>query len=493
MACNLNDKAVEKLYGYLHGEITDRIAGKNKDPFDIKGAMKQLYTALNNAPVFGFESEEDKKEKALYFAQAVPQVLAIVVARPEIRDYFLKADPQIFIQIPTLASEYSDISKIEILVKPKIRTRKTVKKEIEQNLDEQPTNNPDETKKYSYAEYSAKVVFPNGTTGQAAFRVDPGSNQDKNKKDPEKQMFYDVIKDIVYIARQRKNDTDEILYGEENPVSLALTLVSRKSADKSMFTEKDLKFQKDNPDVTTVIAVVTDTNGNPVYFNEDGSINFEGGGRRVYQWVRTPLVENGKLFFSGAYGKKTSLVTAEEYVETWVNQKRRQKIYPSDEEIAKKVIATRNEQTKLFNDLLRLNEVINATNQPVTLKITAGSFGMVNETMNFIPVAETGLKIEDLKFQKITTDPYKGRFGATIRRTKPGITVEQLLLLQRPNISNELAEHIADILTTKAKLLGKELTPNQRRVFFENFINNKPEEGFNTSPDKILVKENGLG
>jgi hypothetical protein len=489
MACELNNKAVEFVYGYVYGEISDRIAGKNKNPLDIKVMMKDFYNYLNSLPNDGFESEEDKKEKALYFAQSIPQILGLVVARPKARDYILKTNTQLFIDIPTLASEYSDISKIEILVKPKIRTRKTVKKEIEQNLDEQTTENPDETKKYSYAEYSAKVVFPNGTTGQAAFRIDPGSNKDKNKKDPEKEMFYNVIKDIVYIARQRKNDTDEILYGEENPVSLALTLVSRKAADKSMFTEADLKFQKDNPDVTTVVAVVTDTNGNPVYFNEDGSINFEGGGRRVYQWARTPLVENGKLFFSGAYGKKTSLVSAEDYVDTWVKQKRRQKIYPSDEEISKKVIAVRNEQTKLFNDLLRLTEVINATNQPVTLKITAGSFGMVNETMNFIPISQTGLKIEDLKFQKITTDPFSGRFGATIRRTKPGVTVEQLLLLQRPNISNELAEHIADILTTKAKLLGKELTPKQRRVFFENFINNKPEKGFNTNPDKILVKE----
>ena len=488
MACNLNDKGVEMLYSYLHGEIADRISGKNKNPFDMKKIMKDLYNKLINAPVEGFESDEDKKEKALYFAQAVPQVLAIVAARPQSRDYILKTDPQIFIQIPTLASEYSDIKKVEILVKPTIKTRKVVKKEIDEDVEESSTVEPDDTKKYSYAEYSARVVYPNGTTGQEAIPIDPGSKDDKNKKDPEKKMFYDVIKDIVYIARQTTVANDEILYGEDEPVSLALTMMPVSTADKSMFTEKDLANQE-KFGVRGIVAVITDTAGNDVYFNEDGTINTEGKGRRVYQFVRTPLVENGRLFFSGAYGKKTSLVPAEEVVATWVKKQRNQGVYPKEEEIAAKTISIRNKQTKLFNDLLQLRNYIESSNESVTVKITDGSFGLVNDATKFVPIAETGLGVEDLNFQLLSTGEYPGRYGVTINKTRPGVTIDQLLLLQRSNMSDELVGHIADVLTTKLKVKGRELTPSQRRKFFENFINNKPIKGEDTNADKITVKE----
>ena len=56
-------------------------------------------------------------------------------------------------------------------------------------------------------------------------------------------------------------------------------------------------------------------------------------------------------------------------------------------------------------------------------------------------------------------------------------------------MSDELVGHIADVLTTKLKVKGRELTPSQRRKFFENFINNKPIKGEDTNADKITVKE----
>jgi sugar-specific transcriptional regulator TrmB len=277
MACELNGPAVEFLYGYIYGEISDRISGKNKTAIDIKGIMKKLYTELNKMPNEGFESEEDKKEKALYFAQAVPQIFGLVAARPKARDYILKTNTQLFIDIPTLANEYSDIKKVEILVKPTIKTKKVAKKEVEKELDSPSAPEVDDTKPYDHsgwsaAEYSAKVVYPNGTTGQEAIKVDPNSNKPKNVRDPEKKMFGEVIRDIIYIARQTSESNTEVLYGEDEPVSLALKAMRVSDADPTMFTQSDLEFQKKNPGTTGMIAVVTDTEGNEVYFNEDGSI-----------------------------------------------------------------------------------------------------------------------------------------------------------------------------------------------------------------------------
>jgi hypothetical protein len=491
MACELNGPAVEFVYSYIYGEISDRISGKNKTAIDIKAIMKKFYNELNNMSNEGFESEADKKEKALYFAQSIPQIFQLVVARPKARDYVLKTNTQLFIDIPTLANEFSDIKMVELLVKPTIKTRKSTKKEIEKDLDEVSVPKSDETKKYSYAEYSARVTYPNGTTGQEAIPIDPATGLPKNEKDIEKVLFYEVIKDIVYITKSSKGGS--ILYGEDEPVSLALTMMQVENADSSMFTSKDIENQT-KYGKRGIVAVITDTEGNDVYFNDDGSINKDGGGRRVYQFVRKPYVENGKLFFQGAFGKKTSLVPAEEVAESWAKQKRAQKIYPKPEEVAKKVIEIKNKQTKLFNDLLRLRNHIENTDEPLTVSITDGSFGFVNDTLKFIPILETGLKAEDLHFKPLGSD-YPGRWGAVINKTRPGTTIDQLLLLQRPNISDDLSGHIADILTTTAKLKGVELTPDQRRIFFENFINNDYVDGELTSPDKINVKlgidENG--
>ena len=364
MACELNGTAVEFLYGYIYGEISDRISGKNKTAIDIKGIMKKLYTELNKMPNEGFESEEDKKEKALYFAQAVPQIFALVAARPKARDYILKTNTQLFIDIPTLANEYSDIKKVEILVKPTIKTKKVAKKEVEKELDSPSAPEVDDTKPYDHsgwsaAEYSAKVVYPNGTTGQEAIKVDPNSNQPKNVRDPEKKMFGEVIRDIIYIARQTSESNTEVLYGEDEPVSLALKAMRVSDADPTMFTQSDLEFQKKNPGTTGMIAVVTDTEGNEVYFNEDGSINKSGtGGRRVYQWIRKPLVEGGKLYLQGAYGKKTSLVPAGEAAETSLKQKKEAGIIKriTPELLAVETAQILLKQTTLFNKLLKLRE-----------------------------------------------------------------------------------------------------------------------------------------
>ena len=493
MACELNGTAVEFLYGYIYGEISDRISGKNKTAIDIKGIMKKLYTELNKMPNEGFESEEDKKEKALYFAQAVPQIFALVAARPKARDYILKTNTQLFIDIPTLANEYSDIKKVEILVKPTIKTKKIAKKEVEKELDSPSAPEVDDTKPYDHsgwsaAEYSAKVVYPNGTTGQEAIKVDPNSNQPKNVRDPEKKMFGEVIRDIIYIARQTSESNTEVLYGEDEPVSLALKAMRVSDADPTMFTQSDLEFQKKNPGTTGMIAVVTDTEGNEVYFNEDGSINKSGtGGRRVYQWIRKPLVEGGKLYLQGAYGKKTSLVPAGEAAETSLKQKKEAGIIKriTPELLAVETAQILLKQTTLFNKLLKLREDVESSGKPVLLNIEGGSFGLVNEDVKPVPFAETGLNINDFELQPLRS----GRYSIKINVTRPGATIDQMLVLQRSNISNDLAGHIADILTTTGKLNGRELTPTQRRVFFENFINNKPSEGLDTNPDGITVKE----
>ena len=497
MACELNSSAVQFVYGYVYGEIADRISGKNKTPIDIKALMKKFYNELNSMPNEGFESEEDKKEKALYFAQAIPQIFGLVAARPKARDYILKTNTQLFIDIPTLANEFSDIKKVQELVKPRIKTIKKAKEEIENSINDSKRTDPETSKgqgpypvsenNFSYAEKSARVVYPNGTTGQEAVPIDPESGKPRNIKDPEKALFYEVIKDIVYIIK-RNSDTDQVLYGVDNPMELTLTLKRVRDVDLDLFTSKD-RTNIEKYGATGIVSVITDVNGDDVYFNPDGSINMDGtGGRRIYQWIRTPYVENGKLFFKNVYGQKTSLVPASEVAQSWKKNEEAQGKVISDEVLYAKQAEIGQEQTRLFNQLLSLRNYIDETGNSVTVKITDGSFGLANDNKKFVPLSETGLNKEDIELDEIQTGENKGRYSIKIVTERPGVTVDQQLLLQRPNISDELAGKIATILTTKATLNGVELTPKERQDYFESYINNAPIKGTYISADGILVK-----
>ena len=60
-----------------------------------------------------------------------------------------------------------------------------------------------------------------------------------------------------------------------------------------------------------------------------------------------------------------------------------------------------------------------------------------------------------------------------IQKTKAGgLSVDQEVFLQRSDIDKALAEKIASVLTTTAELKGRQLTPDERKAYFEIFINN---------------------
>ena len=55
-------------------------------------------------------------------------------------------------------------------------------------------------------------------------------------------------------------------------------------------------------------------------------------------------------------------------------------------------------------------------------------------------------------------------------------------------MDEQLADKIAEVLTTTAKLKGRELTPEERKDYFEIFINNAKAGNSNINRDGIQVK-----
>ena len=108
------------------------------------------------------------------------------------------------------------------------------------------------------------------------------SEFERNELDPEKKLFYEVIKDIVYLARQKESDTNEILY-DGTPV--ALVAMKTSEVPKEMLTTDDRNFIDKNPSYEGIITVVSSAEGRPLYFDDNGRITEEGAGRIVYSYL----------------------------------------------------------------------------------------------------------------------------------------------------------------------------------------------------------------
>jgi hypothetical protein len=145
-----------------------------------------------------------------------------------------------------------------------------------------------------------------------------------------------------------------------------------------------------------------------------------------------------------------------------------------------------------MNDLYQLRKLIetNKGNLQVILPITGGTFGIPKESVKEVSLAESGITEEDLKnYTPITTGPLAGSQYIIVQKTKAGgLTVDQQLFFQRSDINVELADKIATILTTKAELKGRQLSPEERKAYFEIFINNARPKGYNTNRDRIQAK-----
>ena len=90
---------------------------------------------------------------------------------------------------------------------------------------------------------------------------------ERDKLDPEKKLFYEVIKDIVYAARQQETDSNEIMY---DGVSVALHAMKTSEVPKELLTADDREFADKNPTYEGIITLISDAEGRPVYFNDDG-------------------------------------------------------------------------------------------------------------------------------------------------------------------------------------------------------------------------------
>ena len=367
MACNLTkdqDLAIlnEISQDFINSVIKNEAAG---DVAGIDELVKLVYNTVNQAY---------PEDLSLQFSQAVPSQVLHVITKDTQNDYLskiFKAETPLDLNyLAELNSKFEDLDEVKSFVttKKKLKSKKSIKEEIEKEnkssenvgQDNVPTNLISSV----MTNNKPRPAYPNTTTGQMAYAENPDTVAEelKNVKDPEKKMFYGVIKTLVWFTRNNPNQEPIITMPDGSQVGVKMLAKNLQDVDKSLLTRDDKNMLKNNPSFNMITAFVSDQNGNILKFDEEGNISEEG--RAVYQYIRPVIKRGDKLYLGNRAGKLYTLVDAQDLAKQEILEKLSAGIEmgsAAKNKIRGKIKA---DQESLLNDLYTLTQTLNG-DQPL--------------------------------------------------------------------------------------------------------------------------------
>jgi hypothetical protein len=461
MACK---PSIDILYGHLNKKLNRRMA--DNAPFSLKDYMRSVNKIMTDA-------NPETQDVGIINAQAVPQLLGIIMmSNKAIKDY-LKTQNITISDVSDLADQFADVKigldEVKTYISEEVTTPDSIKKAIKalnkSNYDI-PLADPNNVTMFSKGRQ--RPISIAATTGQGAIRINPetATPEELNKIDKEKIVSGTVIKSIVSEARKKDRDDLTVKY---QGVDVYLRPILSEKVYEQYFTSEDKKYHQTKGGKDSVAAFLTDSFGNILFFDNAGNITTQDRGVPVYQYIRRVAKENNKLKYSG------DLVSPQDIVNQMIVEGEVNGIKYTETRKKELIKDTEAQQLKEVNQLYNLRKTILENPDKVyTLPIIGGSFGMIN--VQYVPLTDTDITEDEISGLTIIDDENSSRNGyATFQLSRPddkAVSISNTVYLQRGNIDEELAGKIADILTTKAKLNGRELDALQRRDFAKAFLSN---------------------
>ena len=121
MACSLNKKQALDVYEILYGEIIDRIKDARLSRFDLDQTIKDIYNSVKEA-----NPEDKENKKALYYAQAAPEIFNLVTLDEEVSDYLLDNDFD-FTELKKQIRKFNDLQEVVDALATKNKSKATIK------------------------------------------------------------------------------------------------------------------------------------------------------------------------------------------------------------------------------------------------------------------------------------------------------------------------------------------------------------------------------
>ena len=519
ITCALSDNQIEKLYANVYGKMNNTLVSKSKSLFDkINKVRSNIAEAqITNPDAVGDLQnllsqlrEQEREQNTLINEGKLSEVnvfdpisymqdLFNKIAEKSDADNaskFLQNVPSLIIHVANKAKfdELNiDLNKLKELSK-KFRNDKNGLEEVIKTF--QPIEDPvikklvvktkqsdqlnitliDPVQEETTNEARLKPFSIFSATYQEFWTLDPETKTfiTKEVADESKKRMYTVLNNI----KDQLTNNESILTGlEYEGTKLALKAVkvidierSQRDAYTDAIIGRSAGMMKEGTAKSTVtqanqlVAVVmSDTDGNELYFDKDGKLTTKEEGKLIYQLVRDVKVKDGRYTVSNIYGKGSQIIS------------------PSI--IALNEGITEQEADKLqqeeFEEVFKFrNSIISGKPQVITL---TGISPGVSENLDLKKISFKELPVSDDVFQSIEV---VAADTSTLSAGYAVITINnQEFIVDRPTISQNLATKIASVYTNQ-KLSNKE-----KYEFITQFLNNNITETakkHNISYDPIM-------
>ena len=444
ITCSLQQPQIEKLYAHLYGHLLDN--QKKSKVFDAEAYMKNLFDKI---------ASKTDPDNAAKFLQQIPSLLRRAAASASLEASELKTDYLIPIN-KNFKNEDTGLSYIVKYFNP------TLDLNVQKELIEQNATEAFNVEEKDQEEVDEETLQDNPDSAFSTTFQERKNKAFKNPSildevEPSREYIYTTIRKIKTIL-----DGTAILKNlKYQGVSLKLKPVRLSTADSDELSKLSKRLKERQaylkrtgqavPNVTTAdkifLMVITDENGNNVYFDSEGNITTkEEGGKLVFQYLRDVRIVNGKYAVTDIYGISNQMPPAEFLARREV---KKQNLTLTDAEFKELVAEKEKAQQEDFKKLYDFRQdLINGEDDVVDITaITAGvpQFGFEKVTLQTIADITTINTLSVFKTIK-TIKTARDSFG----EGSSVITIDgKEFSLDRPNLTDDLINKIAAVLVNK--------------------------------------------
>ena len=447
ITCSLQQPQIEKLYAHLYGHLLDN--QKKSKVFDAEAYMKNLFDKI---------ASKTDPDNAAKFLQQIPSLLRRAAASASLEASELKTDYLIPIN-KNFKNEDTGLSYIVKYFNPTLDLN--VQKElIEQNATEAFNVEEKDQEEVDEEELQEESNSVFSTTLQGRKKKAFRNPAILDETEPTTEYIYTTLEKIKVILEGTailKNLKYQGVSLKLKPVRLSTAKTPELSNATARLQDRQRRLKESGkalPNVTTAdkifLMVITDENGNNVYFDSEGNITTKEQGKIVYQYLRDVREENGKYRVMDIYGIEDQISSPEILVRREV---KKQNLTLTDSEFKELVAEKEKAQQEDFKKLYDFRQdLINGEDDVVDITaITAGvpQFGFEKVTLQTIAdVTAKMLNINTLDIFK-TIKTIKTARGSFIKGSAV-ITIDgKEFSLDRPNLTDDLINKIAAVLVNK--------------------------------------------
>jgi hypothetical protein len=441
--CALSESQIKKLYSNVYGYMVEQ-----GDAFNPEEYMKDLFNKI---------AKNSDVDTAAKFMQQVPSMIGTASFRPALEEFDIKTDSLKPLIRKFKKSENgleNTINYFRPQLDPDVEKELIEKKALKAFHIAEKTGDTIPADPFNYQTYSAL-----STTFQEFLSKNPNQDIQTETLDSGRRIIYSTL---AAIRDEANNNTPlrELVYQDKvlklKPVRLSeidenlLDKTTKRLVNRAAYLKGSGQAQAyvTTPD-QIFLMVISDKDGNPLQFDEQGNI-VEEGGQLVYQFLREVRKDGDRFKVTDIYGRSEQVIDPKILAE---------KAGISLEE------AKERQQTE-FKELYNFRQKLIDGESPL-VDITGVSQGISEIKPNALNLSNISIILEDNDHAIRTLSVVKSARSG-FEKGEGVITIKGVeYKVDRPNLTEDITRKIAAVLT------NKNLSNKEKYNFVSQFLADK--------------------